>query len=219
MRIKRLFILIAVLFIITGCTAEYELTYENGVFSEHIVVKDEVLKNNNSGIMHITELKTNPKLAKIDEKNSYKYKFSTDGTNDILNLDFTYDNISIEKSPVFNQCFRYQNFIDGDNYYYIDLETDMFCEYLSTSDIVFKTDKVVLKHNADEVDEEKGIYKWNDFEKGEIVFQVSKTEKIQTATKTIDDGIIPLYVKIIIAAIVGLIIFVVYRKVKKSQEF
>ena len=74
-------------------------------------------------------------------------------------------------------------------------------------------------YNADEVDEEKGIYKWNDFEKGEIVFQVSKTEKIQTATKTIDDGIIPLYVKIIIAAIVGLIIFVVYRKVKKSQEF
>jgi len=218
MRIKRLFILIAVLFIITGCTAEYELTYENGVFSEHIVVKDEVLKNNNSGIMHITELKTNPKLAKIDEKNSYKYKFSTDGTNDILNLDFTYDNISIEKSPVFNQCFRYQNFIDGDNYYYIDLETDMFCEYLSTSDIVFKTDKLVLTENADEKDVDKGIYKWNDFDGGHIYIQVSKTETISDKEQATHGEFIPWYIKLIISLIAVVVVIVILRKIKRDHE-
>lgn len=218
MRIKKVLLVLIALFVLTGCTAKYELTYENDVFSEHIVINEEKI-NGSLSEFGINRVKTNPNLVKLDEKNSYKYEFTNDEKSETLTLDFKYDNISIDNSLVYKNCFRYKTFLDKDDYYYFHLEGDMVCEYLSSSDIVFKTDKVVLKHNADEVDEEKGIYKWNDFEKGEIVFQVSKTEKIQTTTKTIDDGIIPLYVKIIIAAIVGLIIFVVYRKVKKSQEF
>lgn len=218
MRIKKILLVLIALFILTGCTAKYELTYKNDVFSEHIVINEEKI-NGKLGEFGIGRVKENPNLVKLDENNSYKYEFTNDEKSETLTLDFKYDNISIDNSLIYKNCFRYKTFLDKDDYYYIHLEGDMVCEYLSSSDIVFKTDKVVLKHNADEVDKDKGIYKWNDFKSGEIVFQVSKTESIVTSAKKIDDGIIPLYVKIIIAAVVGIIIFVVYKKVKKSQEF
>ncbi len=218
MRIKKILLLFVMLFILTGCTAKYELTYQDDVFNEHIEINEEKI-NGQLSEFGISTVKENPNLLKLDEKNSYKYEFTNDEKSETLTLDFKYNDISIENSLVYKNCFQYKTFLDKDDYYYFHLEGDMVCEYLSSSDIVFKTDKVVLKHNADEVDEEKGIYKWNDFESGEIVFQVSKTEKIQSTNNGIDDGIIPLYVKIIIAVVVGLITFVVYKKVKKSQEF
>lgn len=218
MRIKKILLLFVMLFILTGCTAKYELTYQDDVFNEHIEINEEKI-NGQLSEFGISTVKENPNLLKLDEKNSYKYEFTNDEKSETLTLDFKYNDISIENSLVYKNCFQYKTFLDKDDYYYFHLEGDMVCEYLSSSDIVFKTDKVVLKHNADEVDEEKGIYKWNDFNTGEIIFQVSKTEKIQSTNNGIDDGIIPLYVKIIIAVVVGLIIFVVYKKVKKSQEF
>lgn len=218
MRMKKILLLFVALFILTGCTAKYELTYQDDVFNEHIEINEEKI-NGQLSEFGIGRVKENPDLVKIDDKNSYKYEFTNDEKSETLILDFKYKDISLENSLVYKNCFQYKTFLDKEDYYYIRLEGDMVCEYLTSSDIVFKTDKVVLQHNADEVDEEKGIYKWNNFDGGEIVFQVSKLEKIQTNSNNIDEGIIPLYVKIIVAAVVGLIIFVIYKKVKKSQEF
>ena len=39
MNYKKILLVIGMVFLLTGCTASYELTYEDGVFSEHIVVR------------------------------------------------------------------------------------------------------------------------------------------------------------------------------------
>ena len=170
---KKVFILLVMLFIITGCDANYNLTFEDGVFTEDIEIKEEKNSSGNE-LFGIMSLKDNKELAKIDDNNYYNYTFSSDDKNNILRLNFKYDNISLEKSLVYQNCFKYKNFIDGKNYYYIKLEGDMICENLNSSDIIFKTDKTVFMDNADEKDEEKGIYKWNNFKSGTIYFQVSK---------------------------------------------
>lgn len=206
------------IFIITGCKAEYTLTFENDVFSEHIVITEEKFDGNTSDLFGITKLKDNPKLAQIDDTHSYKYKITSDKNNNILTLDFEYKDISIDKSLVYNNCFRYKNFINGKDYYYVKLEGDMSCEYLTDANIVFKTDKKVFMENADEKDEENGIYKWNNFTGGEIYFQVSKSVSIADANKNKNQEFIPWYVKIIISLIVIVIVFVIYKKIKRDQE-
>lgn len=216
MKMKKIVLLIIGILVVTGCTADYELTFENGVFKEHVVIKDEIVQDDTGELFGIMELKNNPNLAKIDDDNSYKYSFSSDGKNNILTLDFVYDEISFDKSLIYNKCFTYRNYIDGEDYYYIKLEGDVACEYLSRANITFKTDKFVIMTNATKKDEEKGIYEWKDFEGGEIVIQVSKEKTYQENKAELNATLFPWYVKLLIGlAIVG-IGFIFYKLIKRT---
>jgi hypothetical protein len=215
MNYKKILLVIGMVFLLTGCTASYELTYEDGVFSEHIVVKE--LNTGNDDYLSITDVQNNPSLIKIDDNNSYKYNLSKDGEYDVLTLDFDYKDISLEKSLIYQECFEYKMFEEKDDYYIIRLEGKTTCEYLTSVDVVFKSDKVVINSNAEEKDEEEGIYKWNDFTGGEIMLQVSKVDTLSKNGSYIE--MIPWYVKLIISLVVGLIIFFVYKKIKRNQEF
>lgn len=214
---KKVFILLVMILVVTGCTAEYNLTFEDGVFSENIVITEEKV-DEGLGYFGIMQLQDNPKLAQLDDRYSYDYQFSTNEKYNILTLNFKYDKIPLEKSLVYQDCFRYRDFIDGANYYYVKLEGDMSCEYLSNATITFKTDKKVFMDNADEKDEEKGIYKWNNFKGGTIYFQVSKNISIEKAMADKNKGeLIPWYIKIIIALITVGIVFIFFSKLKREQ--
>lgn len=205
------------LLVVTGCNAKYNLTFEDGVFSENIVINEEKTVNSDA-MFGIMKLKDNPKLAEIDEYNSYDYEFSSDAKNNILTLNFKYDEVPLDKSLVYQNCFRYKNFIDGSNYYYVKLEGDMSCEYLTNATITFKTDKKVFMENADEKDEQKGIYKWNNFKGGTIYFQVSKDITIKQAEDSMKrKELIPWYVKVILAVVTLGVVFIFFNKIKKEQ--
>ena len=215
MNYKKILLVILMVFLLTGCTATYELTYEDGVFSEHIVVKE--LNNGNDEYLGVTDVENNSNLIKIDDDNTYKYELTKEGEFDVLTLDFEYKDISLENSLVYQECFEYKMFEEKDDYYLIRLEGDTTCEYLTSVDIVFKTDKEVINSNADSVDKEKGIYKWNDFTGGEIMFQVSKVDSLSKNGSYIE--MIRWYIKLIVSGVVVLVIFFVYKKIKSNQEF
>ena len=206
MKSKKILFLIIGALIITGCTADYELSFIDGVFSEHIVIKEEI-GNDSNEMFGIMELKKNPNLAKIDDDNSYKYSFSSDSKNNILTLDFVYDELSFDKSLVYNNCFRYRNYIDSEDYYYIKLEGEA-CEYLTSANVKFTTDKFVIMTNATKKDEEKGIYEWKDFSGGEIVIQVSKEKTYKEHIAEADTELFPWYVLYIF----NLLIFILHIK-------
>lgn len=218
MNFKKIFLIVGMIFLITGCTANYELTYEDGVFSEHVVIKQEQTGDETMEF-GIDNVKNNPSFFEIDENNSYDYEFGVEGNLDVLTMDFTYDKLSFENSRIYKGCFRYKTFIEEDDYYYLNLQGDVACEYLSNADIVFKTDKVVINSNADEKDEEKGIYKWNDFEGGEIILQVSKINDINSVKDVSNGELIPWYWKLIISVVLVVIIGFVYKKIKDRQAF
>lgn len=216
MKKKKILVLFLMVFFITGCTADYELTFEDGVFSEHIVIREEKSTNAND-FVGINSLKDNPKLVEIDKNNSYKYSYSDDEKDNVLTLDFVYDELSLDKSLIYNNCFRYRSYIDGDDYYYIKMEGDMVCEYLSSVDITFKTDKVVLMENATYKDKEKGIYKWENFSGGEIIIQVSKVDSINSNVNAKAKELIPWYIKVVIASIVVVAAIVAYKMIKRDS--
>ena len=216
MNYKKILLIIVMVFLLTGCTATYELTYEDGVFSEHIVVK-ELATSDDDSYIGIDSVVTNPDLIKIDDKNTYKYELTKDGEFDVLTLDFEYKDISLENSLVYQECFEYKMFEEKDDYYLIRLEGKTTCEYLTSVDVVFKTDKEVINSNADSEDKENGVYKWNNFTGGEIMFQVSKVDSLSKNGSYIE--MIPWYVKLIVSFVVALVIFWVYKKIKKSQDF
>lgn len=213
---KKLLLLIGFIFVITGCTAEYELTYEDDIFSEHVVIT-EIVETNSDEFMSISSIDENSHYIKLDENNKYDFNLKRDNGKNILTLDFEFKDVSFEKSRFYNDCFKYRTFIDGDDYYYIKLEGESVCEYLKEVDIVFKTDKYVYDTNAQEKDEEKGIYKWKNFNGGEIIIQVSKTETLKSYNDNQSVEFIPWYVKLIVSGIVVLVVFIIYRKIKKDQ--
>ena len=213
---KKLILLVGLIFIVTGCTAEYELTYEDGVFSEHVVITERVESNSND-LISISSITGDSHYLKIDGKNKYEYDLEKSNTKNVLTLDFVYKDISYEKSKIYNNCFKYRTFIDEDDYYYIKLEGDSVCDYLSSADITFKTDKLVYKINADEQDEENGIYKWNEFKGGEIIIQVSKTETVASRNAELNKEFIPWYVKLIVSGVVVVGVVIVIQKIKRDQ--
>ena len=209
---KKLLLLIGLVFVVTGCTAEYELSYEDGVFSEHVVITERV-ENNSSDLISISSITSDSHYIRIDDNNKYEFELEKSATKNVLTMDFVYEDISFEKSNFYNNCFRYRTFIDGDDYYYIKMEGDSVCDYLTSVDIVFKTDKLVYKTNADEQDEEKGIYKWNEFKGGEIIIQVSKTETLESRNAELNKEFIPWYIKLIISGVVVVGCVVVIKKI------
>ena len=56
--IKKVLLVLIALFVLTGCTAKYELTYENDVFSEHIVIYEEKINGSLSefGINRVKQI-------------------------------------------------------------------------------------------------------------------------------------------------------------------
>ena len=57
MKMKKIVLLIIGILVVTGCTADYELTFENGVFKEHVVIKDEIVQDDTGELFGIMELK------------------------------------------------------------------------------------------------------------------------------------------------------------------
>ncbi len=62
---KKLLLLIGFIFVITGCTAEYELTYEDDIFSEHVVIT-EIVETNSDEFMSISSIDENSHYIKLD---------------------------------------------------------------------------------------------------------------------------------------------------------
>lgn len=213
---KKKILLLVVLLLMTGCTAEYELTYVNDVFKEHVVVTEPIVDENPMGLS-ISDINSNSHYIKIGDNNKYNYNLESRNGNHILTLDFEYKDVKLTSSRFYNDCFKNRTFIERDNYYYIELEGDSVCEYLKDVDITFKTDKYVYDINATEKDYEKGIYKWKDFSGGKIIIQVSRNETLKSYNENLDVEFIPWYFKLIISVVVIFIIFLMCRKIKKEQ--
>ena len=156
---KRIFLLLALLFLATGCTCQYNLTIDNNVYKEDISIIGE---NNNE----ITELNkkwqipvdkdeynvgTDPSTSSIPVTDTYKYSFS--GSKLSLKNDFT-KNAYMNSTAVSN-CY---NKLTIDNYsesIIISTTRNAICfeKYPSLNSVVVNitVDKPVTSNNADSV--------------------------------------------------------------------
>ena len=195
------------LFLISGCTSKYTLTYEDNKFSEELIISN-ISKEDERNLV---KYESGSKYLEIDENNSYMYK-----TNDKNEKIYSYDMGSeLIRSPLINTCFEDIYIIKEDDYILIKTEGDYYCSNYNT-EFYFKTDKKVMHSNSKSVD--NNIYKWDSLEDG-INIQFSTTELAKVNDSVISKDINSLYIRLIISIVfIVIVIFTVSHFKKKNNS-
>ena len=219
----KILILIGCVFLLSGCSVEYNLTIDNTTMEEDIdVIFDKT-----------TESELANRLARIrrtsyynfDTRENEYYTFSRRDTdnNIILNYKYQYLNNDLYKSEAVSRCYykRIVNVTDDD----ITLSTDnqVACLYkdgerqIDDITVNIKTDLIVLENNADEVN--GNVYTWyiNDQNYSNKSLYI-KMEKNKYQESFIDK-VISIVIIILVIVVIGLFIyFIVRRKHLKNNK-
>lgn len=236
---KKIIILFLSMFLLTGCSAHYNLVLENDSLSESLnVVSNKNDIYDGQAFSNLVENYYNQvdllvdytiQLGDMSLEEAYTkydfYKKSIIDNNGVygLKLDHVYnDKMNYNKTAIGNSLF--DRIVISDNYIKAYGIKDIFANYSNLDDIKisFKTDKKVLSTNCDE--ETNGVYYWyiNRYS------NVGRTVKIEFEKNVnIDNEIVrksKKYWNIIYIVIgllcVGILIFIVviYEKIKKSNK-
>ena len=228
--------LFLIMFLLTGCSAEYNLNIEENIYNETFTV----MGNYNEKIDNDTFVNVindyNSKNILIDYSiqpgdtrnedfplyyNIYNKKLINDNYYG-LELSYSYDKIEeYKKSTIVNELFK--NVYLTDNFIKMSEVKDIYSNYpyLDNISISFKTDKIITSINSDE--ETDGIYYWyvnkDNYESKSIniEFTDSKLDVIANKTKKNADDFINIVILVVIVVIlIGVV--VVYERVKKSNK-
>ncbi|MBR4262484.1 MAG: hypothetical protein IKQ35_03890 [Bacilli bacterium] len=202
---KKVFILIILVLLLTGCKANYVLKYENGKFSEHLEFISEKTKYVEDEAHPTYEaLKENNVPAVVD--GSEKWIVDQDSDQYDIKISHDLNNSTLDDLTIVDECFSLHTYKEGDKTIYYAAHGDYNCDFLDNgSTFTLETSSEVIDSNATEVDGNKYIWDLNSQKVKEngIVFQLVKEsfEKDSKKKKT-DSSLIPWYVKLIISVIV-----------------
>ena len=158
------FFIIVLLFILTGCTA----TYEINIKSNKIVEKMKVLETNveyfdyigNDGLTLKEQLKsfTSPSIYAEEQ-----YKVNMIDESDKIGFNYSSSNFdSILDSSVIKYCYVNPSLRTNDKIVTIDTGTNFKCfdyyDILESIKVVVKSDYKIISSNADEIDGNKYIW-------------------------------------------------------------
>lgn len=181
---KKNFILLCIIFLLTGCNVEYNVTINNDKIDENISVYTDTLDyisesdGNSNNINNIDYYAYNSSDAK------YKYNKTIKKSNNLYEINLTYSHNPNEfiNSTALNY-FKYHSFINDEKYYYIKLQDGLkngYKDKISKKVLVkITTSNKVVQNNADKI--EGNTYIWEitktNADNKEIIFQVMKNEK------------------------------------------
>ena len=223
---KKVFVLIITLFMVSGCTINYDLTIKDGKITENLKF-NVTNKEYSDYAKRITEEEV--------EKDSYKFfktfeipifnhtpnKFlnkKLTKNSDSLDVNYSYDKFSYENfntSYMINNCFDEYVVLNDEDYYYISANGEFIC-YYDTTTISLKTDKKML-HTTAKYKDCVYVYEINkdNYKDVNIIFQIDKDEpfieaevieeELKKENNGIDIGNI-IWIIILGAAFVGLVV-------------
>ena len=235
---KRLFILIILCFLVTGCTVNYNIivTSDKKVI-EDIKVSKLISKINEEGY-NVEEVKEAQEASYKSLLKKYNLDYEFVITNTALQGNFSRkssDFSSIENLTYFQQMYNSIVIEKDKNQYSFRTEgtyngkgmfnTTDFSEIplLSELRLNIQFHNVVIDTNADEYDEETNTYTWifnSDTENKTIEFNLSNDKRYDIITKYIFDNY-KYKIIIFISIIVLLTIFIIFylKKYKKNNTF
>jgi len=213
---KRIVILIFTILLLSGCSVNYNLEINNDVFSENI----EIGKFDASEVYEFQYLTP---YAIINELFQESYKI--DYSNQILNLNYTYDIDSFGFSEVFNKCYDLSGFSYDEKYYYIKTSGNFKClSYLNYATdevkINIKSNYEVIESNADYV--KNDVYTWvvnNDNSSNKPINIVFDTSNVNNEYKSsIFSQLSTFFLVIGAVVIIGIIVFIIRLFGKKNNK-
>lgn len=221
---KKIILILPLLFILSGCTAEYNVEIYNDRYIENIKVEE----LNPSNFDDYKEGYTIRNLLKEEYNRDnyyYKKKFIEDSNRLLLkyNSDFSLDTYST--SSVARECYEYFNVLEKGTTTIISTSIKNTCldDYVWLDKLVInvKTNHVVKKNNADSV--ENGVYTWtfdrsNYKEKG-IYFEFSDEKYVFNYDNEYTKKVVYIIVIVgIILLVIGIIVFILSKKRKNSNK-
>lgn len=207
--IKKIIVLVLSIFLISGCDANYELNYKNGIFEEKLTINNYVV--NSDELFLIDHYKNDNIYSDINDKVVTDKKIKSRGGNR-YNLKFiaTYDEESYNNSLAITSCFEYYKYEEDDDNIYIALYGDYYCDTFDKLKVVFKTDKKINYSNAHAKILGKLVWEFNPEDDMEIELEISKNE-IESPLYIV---LFVLFVTILISILLYLVykFYVIYKK-------
>ena len=174
---KRLIGLVCMLFILTGCSVNYNLNIDSNSITESIsgnVLKSEYeVSDSDTSLNDIYYFLNNDLNALFDTESVYLRTLEDKGNKINYNFSYTYNN-NYDRSNIINSCFENHLVEEDDDYLYIRLSGKFYCMYADKIDISVTSSSAVIESNAKSV---KGnTYKWviKDSDNVNIFMNISK---------------------------------------------
>ena len=161
---KKILLLFICIFLITGCDVTYNLTIEDGNFTEQIIIP--FSRQTTTEEMMTRYLKSKLTITTDRYEDTY-YNMGVETTFDFYNLiyDYKFDYEGFKKSFFVDICYPNMSIKDNEEEIIIKSSKGFKClnpdnEVIADSvKINIKTDLEVLENNADSIDDD--IYTWN----------------------------------------------------------
>ena len=158
---KKVLFIILIMFLMTGCTVDYELKFNSNRIVETIdgKVKKDIANDpaNGTSVNMYYDFIYNDNIALVDSDDKYKKSISEEGDYINFNLEYTYKN-NLDKSRLIRNCFENYDIKETKDYLYVKLSGAFGCLYDDEVTVNVKTDYAVMENNADKVKDNK--YTW-----------------------------------------------------------
>ena len=235
---KKIFVLLSFIILLSGCSANYKLEYVDGILKEEFILEvnndsdcgddycSNYIKDYYNTNISINYLDSEEELAYSDDLSKYKFYnkdvFSKNNKYGLI-LDYSYEN---KNDYVNSRVVRYlfNNIKINEDRIIANNINDIFgnYQYLDKITISFKTDKIVNEVNCDEIKDD--IYYWyidkdNYRDKDiNIVFKVDEEKE----NNMVEDGYLTWnsvkYIFLVLLVVLLVVILIIYEKVKNSNK-
>lgn len=207
----KLVILFGCIFLVSGCSVEYNLTIDESTMEENIsAIFDKATESELASRMEKIR-RTAYYNFDTRENEYYTFNKSEDERNIFLNYNYQYTGNNLYKSEAVSRCY-YKRIVNvTENNITINTDNQVACLYkdgtreIENITVNIRTDLIVLEHNADEVS--GGVYTWyiNDqnYTNKPIYIKIKK-EKYQ---ESFVDQAIPIFIIILVIIAIGIIIY------------
>lgn len=212
---KKKLLIILFIFLVSGCTAEYNLTIEDDNFIESIDISAPIDKKD-----ELNYFVENEQLIKSSISSNVIYNREVSDYDDkaVVNLYHKFSLNEYNESTA-NKCFENFKIMEEDDYYTIVADKfNCYGGFEASAEkyiINIKTNYNVLNNNADSV--KNNVYTWNidkkNHEKKSIIFQFSKKEKEFDFINFIK----PIGISFLVAVSIIVVGYIVYNYRKRQR--
>lgn len=219
---KKVMILFATLFLLTGCDVEYNLEFNNDKFIEDVIITTD----NNSEAAN--ELLNAEQYAIFNDKEERKYNKNILRNDDKVSVSFSSDYTIDEyrKAILFNACYPVYGIQSDEKYYYISTAGSFECmvyDYIPVDNVTikFKTNYLVTEHNADVVDGNNYIWYINNDNKDKKPINITldryEIVEVEEEKKEVDVNLILIVFGIAISIILLIMLIIKIVSVRKNK--
>lgn len=213
---NKLYLIIPLLLLLTGCTINYNLEINKDSITENIsgtVTNEEITpeiegRSDVNPQYYYLYLDDSALITDSNEKYTKEITDIEDGKK--FNFNYTY-NGNYDKSKLINNCFENHIINENDEYYYIKLSGKFSCLYSDKININVISNYEVLDNNAQKVDGNKYTWVIDSSNNVNINLTVSKTIEYSATSKAKTFSTFQL-VGLIIFVLLTIVTYILYKK-------